>query len=83
VVDWVGFNQYNWWRCNAKQWSSARELLSSPMDWLNSHTGIISLNKPVMIGGENTGAANSEETKGNWYRSVPSTVSTFFPVSKP
>lgn len=87
VVDWVGFNKYNWYGCKVDKWTSFEETLASPMAWLNANAALVDQDKPVMIGEFSTEenmpvATNSDETKGDWFRSIPSVLANSYPRIK-
>jgi len=76
VVDWVAFNQYNWYGCHdGGKWRSPDEVFGTFYDWLEvGGPTRPSLDKPIMVGEfsteENRGAPNSNQTKGDWYRQI-------------
>jgi len=76
VVDWVAFNQYNWYGCHdGGRWRAPAEVFGTFYDWLDAGGPTRpSVDKPIMVGEfsteENRGAPNSDQTKAEWYREI-------------
>ncbi|GGZ63314.1 hypothetical protein GCM10010387_65920 [Streptomyces inusitatus] len=71
-VDWIGYNQYNYFRCHDAEWQSFEQTQRGPHDWLRKN---ISDTKPMML--PEFGTADDPSKPGaqaQWYREVPRVV---------
>ena len=88
VVDWIGYNPYNWHECQPNaRWRSFTEVASSFYDWLDEGgPNRPSVDKPVMLGEfgseENQGAPTSDQTKAEWLREAGQVLPDRFPRLK-
>ncbi|KAB1144279.1 hypothetical protein F7R91_22460 [Streptomyces luteolifulvus] len=68
-VDWIGYNQYNYYRCHNADWLSFRQTQTATHDWIRAH---LSDDKPLML--SEFGTANDPsrpERQAGWYAQVP------------
>jgi hypothetical protein len=68
-VDWIGYNQYNYYRCHETRWRSFEETQTSVHRWIRTH---LSDRKPLMLsefGSAHDTARPSRQAR--WYREVP------------
>ncbi|MGC5343815.1 hypothetical protein [Streptomyces sp. DT171] len=71
-VDWIGYNQYNYYRCHQAPWRSFEETQSAPHDWIRSH---LSARKPLMLSEFGTADDPSRpRAQARWYARVPSVL---------
>ncbi|MFF8958999.1 glycoside hydrolase family 26 protein [Streptomyces sp. NPDC014894] len=71
-VDWIGYNQYNYFRCHDAEWQSFERTQRGPHDWIRKN---ISDTKPLML--PEFGTADDPErprAQADWYREVPRVV---------
>jgi hypothetical protein len=72
VVDWIGWDPYNWYVCNGSEWKSFARKVSGFYDWLlaNGHG-----DKPFMLS-EYGSAEHQTDTlaKGQWFRDALSSL---------
>ncbi|MER5771357.1 glycosyl hydrolase [Streptomyces sp. NPDC001985] len=71
-VDWIGYNQYNYYRCHDAAWMSFEETQRASHAWIRKN---ISDEKPLMLAEFGT-ADDPErpERQAGWYREVPRVV---------
>lgn len=88
VVDWVAWNPYNWYGCvnhgSSTNWRSFTDVVAPFYDWLEEGgPDRPGLDKPLMLGEfgseENTGAANSDQTKAEWLAEAQRVLPERFP----
>jgi hypothetical protein len=62
-VDWLGYDPYNFYRCNGSSWESPTQSLRPFYDWLTSN---ISASKPILLGeyGLGLGPTGPESGRG-------------------
>ncbi|WP_053913291.1 glycosyl hydrolase [Streptomyces sp. SCSIO 75703] len=68
-VDWIGYNQYNYYRCHSAPWLSFAQTQRATHDWVRGH---LSRDKPLML--SEFGTADDPERPGrqaDWYARVP------------
>ncbi|MCQ4196474.1 glycoside hydrolase family 26 protein [Streptomyces parvulus] len=68
-VDWIGYNQYNYYLCHKTGWLSFAQTQYATHDWIRAH---ISDDKPLML--SEFGSAADPERPGrqaDWYDGVP------------
>jgi beta-mannanase len=81
VIDWIGWDPYNWYLCHNTTWKSFREKVSVFYNWLlqNGHG-----NKPFML--SEWGSRESDvdpQAKGTWFTDARDTMkSGHFPNLK-
>ncbi|WP_416973427.1 glycoside hydrolase family 26 protein [Streptomyces sp. 4F14] len=71
-VDWVAYNQYNYYRCHKAGWLSFAQTQRATHDWVREN---ISDDKPLML--SEFGTANDPDRPGrqaDWYAEVPSVL---------
>ncbi|MEV4681443.1 glycosyl hydrolase [Streptomyces kurssanovii] len=71
-VDWIGYNQYNYFRCHRSSWKSFEETQTASHRWIREH---ISRDKPLML--SEFGTADDPARPGaqaEWYAEVPGVV---------
>lgn len=68
-VDWIGYNQYNYYRCHKARWMTFAQTQTASHDWIRKN---ISADKPLMLSEFGT-AVDSErpERQAEWYAEVP------------
>lgn len=68
-VDWIGYNQYNYYRCHKARWQSFEQTRATSHDWIREH---LSKDKPLMLSEFGTADDPSEpEAQAQWYAQVP------------
>ncbi|WP_329327267.1 glycosyl hydrolase [Streptomyces luteogriseus] len=68
-VDWIGYNQYNYYRCHDAGWLTFAQTQAATHDWIRAN---ISDDKPLMLSEFGTAAdANRPERQAEWYAGVP------------
>ncbi|WP_316959404.1 glycosyl hydrolase [Streptomyces sp. TRM68367] len=68
-VDWVGYNQYNYYRCHDTNWLTFAQTQNATHDWIRAH---ISDDKPLMLSEFGTAAdADRPDRQAEWYAQVP------------
>jgi hypothetical protein len=68
-VDWIGYNQYNYYRCHKADWLGFRQTQTASHDWIRTH---ISAGKPLML--SEFGTADDPDRpnrQADWYAEVP------------
>ncbi|MBZ6174171.1 MULTISPECIES: glycosyl hydrolase [Streptomyces] len=68
-VDWIGYNQYNYYLCHKTEWLSFAQTQYASHDWIRAH---ISDEKPLML--SEFGSASDPDRPGrqaDWYAQVP------------
>lgn len=71
-VDWVAYNQYNYYQCHNTGWLSFAQTQQATHDWIREH---ISAEKPLML--SEFGTANDPtrpDRQAQWYAQVPSVL---------
>ncbi|QNP70877.1 hypothetical protein IAG44_16515 [Streptomyces roseirectus] len=71
-VDWVAYNQYNYYRCHKADWLSFAQTQQATHDWIRKN---ISDDKPLML--SEFGTANDPSRparQADWYAQVPSVL---------
>ncbi|NBM18307.1 hypothetical protein GUY61_22415 [Streptomyces sp. GC420] len=71
-VDWIGYNQYNYYRCHKTDWLSFEQTQTASHEWIRTH---ISDDKPLML--SEFGSANDPERpsrQAEWYAEVPRVI---------
>ncbi|MEO3976390.1 hypothetical protein [Streptomyces sp. CAU 1734] len=71
-VDWIAYNQYNYYRCHKAPWISFEETQTEPHRWIREN---ISDTKPLML--SEFGSADDPTRPGRqaeWYAEVPRVV---------
>ncbi|MFE9772319.1 glycosyl hydrolase [Streptomyces sp. NPDC005931] len=68
-VDWIGYNQYNYYRCHDTDWLSFARTQRATHAWIRAH---ISDDKPLMLSEFGTAVdAARPERQAEWYAQVP------------
>ncbi|MFD8521738.1 glycosyl hydrolase [Streptomyces capillispiralis] len=68
-VDWIGYNQYNYYRCHATDWLTFEQTQTASHDWIREH---ISDDKPLMLSEFGSAADPARpERQAEWYAQVP------------
>ncbi|MEV6397598.1 glycosyl hydrolase [Streptomyces sp. NPDC051907] len=71
-VDWIGYNQYNYYRCHKTQWRSFAQTQRAPHEWIREN---LSDDKPLMLSEFGTADEPSRpEAQAQWYAQVPAVV---------
>jgi hypothetical protein len=73
-VDWIGYNQYNYYKCHNAPWMSFEQTQESVHRWIRTR---LSHRKPLML--SEFGSANDTSRPGrqaDWYRDVPEVLRT-------
>ncbi|WP_369195914.1 glycoside hydrolase family 26 protein [Streptomyces djakartensis] len=71
-VDWVGYNQYNYYRCHDTGWRSFARTQDATHAWIREH---ISGDKPLMLSEFGTATdADRPDRQAEWYAQVPSVL---------
>ncbi|MFI1017599.1 hypothetical protein [Streptomyces sp. NPDC020965] len=71
-VDWIGYNQYNYYRCHDTPWQSFERTQREPHRWIREN---ISDKKPLMLSEFGTADDPTRpEAQADWYREVPRVV---------
>ncbi|MFE0201901.1 glycoside hydrolase family 26 protein [Streptomyces sp. NPDC058985] len=68
-VDWIGYNQYNYYLCHKAGWLSFAQTQYATHDWIRAH---ISDDKPLML--SEFGSASDPkrpDRQADWYAQVP------------
>ncbi|WP_371669758.1 glycosyl hydrolase [Streptomyces sp. NBC_00289] len=68
-VDWIGYNQYNYYRCHNADWLSFEQTQTATHTWIRTH---LSDDKPLML--SEFGTADDPSTpdrQAGWYAQVP------------
>jgi len=71
-VDWVAYNQYNYYQCHKADWLSFAQTQRATHDWIRAN---ISDDKPLML--SEFGTANDPtrpRRQADWYAQVPSVL---------
>jgi beta-mannanase len=66
VVDWIGWDPYNWYRCHNSSWISFADKIHHFYDWLmaNGHA-----NKPFMLSEYGSRESDVDPlAKGQWFK---------------
>jgi beta-mannanase len=74
VVDWIGWDPYNWYVCHASDWKSFAHKVSGFYDWLlaNGHA-----DKPFMLSEYGSAEHLSDPlAKGAWFRDALSSLTS-------
>ncbi|GAA2421802.1 hypothetical protein GCM10010421_04430 [Streptomyces glaucus] len=68
-VDWIGYNQYNYYRCHDADWLTFAQTQTDTHAWIRAN---ISDDKPLMLSEFGTAADDSRpERQARWYAEVP------------
>lgn len=68
-VDWIGYNQYNYYRCHKTKWLTFEQTQTATHDWIREN---ISADKPLMLSEFGSAADDSRpERQAEWYARVP------------
>ncbi|MDN0193639.1 glycosyl hydrolase [Streptomyces sp. S.PNR 29] len=68
-VDWIGYNQYNYYRCHKTDWLTFAQTQNATHDWIREN---LSDDKPLML--SEFGSAfdpDRPERQAEWYAQVP------------
>ncbi len=71
-VDWIGYNQYNYYLCHKTDWLSFAQTQYATHDWVRAN---ISDDKPLML--SEFGSASDPERpdrQAEWYAQVPAVL---------
>ncbi|MFJ3495924.1 glycosyl hydrolase [Streptomyces sp. NPDC086091] len=71
-VDWIAYNQYNYYRCHQAEWLSFAETQRATHAWIRAH---ISDDKPLML--SEFGSADDPsrpDRQAEWYAGVPAVL---------
>jgi hypothetical protein len=73
-VDWLGYDPYNFYRCNGSGWESPEQSLRPFYDWMSRH---INGRKPVLLGeyGSVSDPRNPRRVR-DWYAGVSTALAT-------
>ncbi|CAL9496747.1 hypothetical protein SUDANB58_03366 [Streptomyces sp. enrichment culture] len=71
-VDWIGYNQYNYYLCHRTGWLSFAQTQRATHEWIRTH---LSADKPLMLS-EFGSAADPDrpDRQADWYAQVPSVL---------
>ncbi|MBD9734885.1 hypothetical protein IGX29_24380 [Streptomyces sp. H28] len=68
-VDWIGYNQYNYYRCHRTEWLGFARTQRATHEWVRAN---ISDEKPLMLSEFGTAAdADRPDRQAEWYAEVP------------
>ncbi|MFC8987034.1 glycosyl hydrolase [Streptomyces sp. NPDC014603] len=68
-VDWIGYNQYNYYRCHRTEWLGFAQTQRATHEWVRAN---ISDEKPLMLSEFGTAAdADRPDRQAEWYAEVP------------
>ncbi|MET7292329.1 glycosyl hydrolase [Streptomyces griseoloalbus] len=68
-VDWIGYNQYNYYRCHAADWLTFEQTQTTSHDWIREN---ISDDKPLMLSEFGTAVDSARpQRQAEWYGQVP------------
>lgn len=68
-VDWVGYNQYNYYRCHRTGWLSFAQTQTATHEWIREN---ISGDKPLMLSEFGTAVDSARpDRQAEWYADVP------------
>lgn len=68
-VDWIGYNQYNYYRCHDTDWLTFAQTQRATHGWIRKN---LSDEKPLMLSEFGTAAdARRPERQAEWYAQVP------------
>ncbi|WP_327317183.1 glycosyl hydrolase [Streptomyces sp. NBC_01235] len=71
-VDWVAYNQYNYYRCHKANWLSFAQTQRATHDWIRKN---ISDDKPLMLSEFGTANDPSQpDRQAEWYAKVPAVL---------
>ncbi|MFE5855162.1 glycosyl hydrolase [Streptomyces sp. NPDC056500] len=71
-VDWVGYNQYNYYRCHDAPWMTFEQTQKTAHAWIRKN---ISATKPLMLSEFGTADDPSKPSaQAGWYKEVPRVV---------
>jgi hypothetical protein len=68
-VDWIGYNQYNYYRCHRTDWMTFARTQTATHEWIRKN---ISDDKPLMLSEFGTAADSARPGRqAEWYAQVP------------
>ncbi|GGQ20106.1 hypothetical protein GCM10010266_48940 [Streptomyces griseomycini] len=68
-VDWIGYNQYNYYRCHDTDWLTFAQTQRATHDWIREN---VSDDKPLMLSEFGTAVdAERPRRQAEWYAQVP------------
>ncbi|MFG3153031.1 glycosyl hydrolase [Streptomyces sp. NPDC048219] len=68
-VDWIGYNQYNYYLCHKAKWLTFAQTQQDSHDWIRRH---ISGDKPLMLSEFGTASdPDRPDRQAGWYAQVP------------
>ncbi|MFD3823776.1 glycoside hydrolase family 26 protein [Streptomyces sp. NPDC058625] len=68
-VDWIGYNQYNYYRCHKTEWLTFEQTQTATHEWIREN---ISADKPLMLSEFGSAADSARpERQAEWYARVP------------
>ncbi|MFF9204222.1 glycosyl hydrolase [Streptomyces sp. NPDC014986] len=68
-VDWIGYNQYNYYRCHRTDWLTFEQTQTTTHEWIRRN---ISDDKPLMLSEFGTAVDSARpERQAEWYAQVP------------
>ncbi|MFI8192966.1 glycosyl hydrolase [Streptomyces sp. NPDC085946] len=68
-VDWIGYNQYNYYRCHDTDWLTFAQTQTATHAWIREH---LSDDKPLMLSEFGTAVDTARpERQAQWYAEVP------------
>ncbi|MGX1619565.1 glycosyl hydrolase [Streptomyces sp. NPDC055506] len=68
-VDWIGYNQYNYYRCHNTRWMTFAQTQNTAHDWIREN---ISDDKPLMLSEFGTAVDSARpQRQAEWYAQVP------------
>jgi hypothetical protein len=71
-VDWIGYNQYNYFRCHKAKWQSFEETQTASHEWIREN---LSADKPLMLSEFGTADDPAKPSaQAEWYEQVPRVV---------
>ncbi|MFC7843252.1 glycoside hydrolase family 26 protein [Streptomyces sp. NPDC001046] len=71
-VDWVGYNQYNYYRCHDTGWRTFARTQEATYAWIREH---VSGGKPLMLSEFGTAAdPDRPDRQAEWYARVPAVL---------
>ncbi|MFD5655978.1 glycosyl hydrolase [Streptomyces hirsutus] len=71
-VDWIGYNQYNYYRCHKTEWLTFEQTQTATHEWIREN---ISADKPLMLSEFGSAVDSTRpERQAEWYAQVPSVL---------
>ncbi|MFE9920086.1 glycoside hydrolase family 26 protein [Streptomyces sp. NPDC005774] len=68
-VDWIGYNQYNYYRCHKTEWLTFEQTQTATHEWIREN---ISADKPLMLSEFGSAVDSTRpQRQAEWYAQVP------------